>query len=111
MSLPIQSPLGTPKSPRVVTTGARRDDRSAVLSLKTVHEGVGIVALVGDDDGAGEVVEERFGHRDVGDLALGQRERDGRARRVDDRVDFRSEATTRSANLFGAPPLTPAASW
>ncbi|KYK50588.1 hypothetical protein A1D31_38745 [Bradyrhizobium liaoningense] len=60
---------------------------------------IGIVAFVGDDDGARiESVEQGLGARHVGGLAGGDHEADRAAFRVDARVDFGGEAASASAH-------------
>ena len=74
-----------------VRDGALRSD------LRT--NAVGVVALVGDDDGTlVEALEQRLGAGDVVVLPRRNQEPDRPALRVDARVDFRGEASATSPN-------------
>lgn len=70
---------------------------------------IGIIAFVGNDDGAlVQAVEQRLGTDDVMDLARRDQQADRLAFRVDPRVDFCCEASAASAHttistLFLAP--------
>ena len=91
--------------------GFGRNVRGGALALDLAADGVGIVALVAEQDrGRGHLIEERVGGDTVGDLAAGQEERDRAAEMVGERVDFRGAAAARTADRLGEfPPLPPEA--
>lgn len=86
-------------------------DGAACLDVNS--QTIGVIGLVGDDDGAaGEIGQQRFGGGEVMGLTRRNQELERPALVVDPRVDFRCEATAASphttiSTLF----LTPEACW
>ena len=81
-----------------------RDDRLDRARLEAGNVGVGVVALVAQNGFRLYLCRERFGLGDVMDLTAGQTERERISEGVDDHMDFRGQATARTANgLVDAP--------
>lgn len=75
------------------------DVGNCTLSSDVSTNAIGIVALVGDDDGARlESVEQGLGARHIVVLAGRDDQADRAAFRIDARVDFRGEAAPASAH-------------
>ena len=74
----------------------RRDDR--------LDDAVGVVAFVAEKGVGLYFCGQRFSLRDVMNLAAGQTEREWISQGIDDHMDFRGQATARTANgLVDAP--------
>ena len=81
-----------------------RDDRLDRARLEAGDVAVGVVALVAQNGFRLYLCRERFGLGDVMDLTAGQTERERISEGVDDPMDFRGQATARTANgLVDAP--------
>ncbi len=89
--------------------GAVRNVGGGTLIANAGSHAVGVVTLVGDDDGARlEAVEQGPRARDVVVVSRRDQEADGPAFRIDPRVDFRREPApastdTTNATLFLTP--------
>ena len=66
--------------------------------LERGDQGVGVIALVGEERLRLDLIEQRHRLCDVGSLTRRKRERHGIAERVDDRVDLGRRPTARSAD-------------
>ncbi len=87
------------------------DDRCGPGLAKRLAEAVGIVAFVSDEAAeAGRLRRQQVSRADVGDVAGGQRERDGTAEEVADGMDLRGLPAAGNADgLRLRPPLPPCA--
>lgn len=94
-----------------LAVGAAGDDRRGSGLSECLAKAVGIVALVGDETAeARGLGGQQFGGADVGDVACGQRERDGTAEEVADGVNLGGLAAAREPDgLRLGPPLPPCA--
>ena len=69
-----------------------------------MEEGVAVITLVGENGTGPDLSGQRFGLGDVMGLPAGEAEGDGKAKRVDDSMDFGREPATRAAyGLVEAP--------
>ena len=95
----------------LLSVGLRRNYRRDVARFESLDERVGVVALVSDHGFGREVFKQRLGLRHIVNLPRRERERDRIAERIDGRVDFRRQSTTRAADrlilavFFWAPAL------
>ena len=80
-----------------------RDHDCNVTHFQTLHEGVAVVALVGEDRPGLDPSDERLGLFDVVNLAAGEADEKRIAECVHNRVDFRRQPAARAANGFVAP--------
>lgn len=91
---------------RLFPVGLRRDDRGDLALFEAVDELIGVVALVAKHRVGVEAFEQQLGLRDIGGLPRRERQRDGVAERIDDRMDLRRQAAARApdglvlANFF-----------
>ena len=85
VALAVEGEIGVA---RLLSIGFRRDHRRDVACLEVLEEGIAIVTLVGDQGVGLDLIEQRFGLRDVGGLPRRQREREGVTERIDDSVDL-----------------------
>jgi hypothetical protein len=82
----------------------RRDDRLDDAHCEAGDVAVGVVAFVAEKGVGLYFCGQRFSLRDVMNLAAGQTEREWISQGIDDHMDFRGQATARTANgLVDAP--------
>ena len=81
--------------------------RSSSVSIKCI----GVIALVGQERSGLDLVEQRYGLADIGDMAGRERQRHRVAERIDNGVDLGRQPTAGSADglalaiFFWAPAL------
>lgn len=86
----------------------RWDIGCGTLLLDQFADAIGIIGLVGEDDGArAEVVEQRVGDPTVMRLSCRQAEPDREALRVDDDMDLGREPTSAATEAMIWPPFLP----
>lgn len=76
------------------SVGAGRNHRLRPRALDRCHQGVGVVALVGNQGGAAQALDQFLGTVDVGDLSGGQ----DKAQRVSDSIDRKMQLRAQPAS-------------
>ena len=94
-----------------LAVGFWRDDRGDGAYFQARDEAAGVITLVGEKGSGLDFGGQRFGLRDVVNLAAGEAERQGISQGIDDGMDFRRQSATRTADglvrapFFSAPAL------
>ena len=86
--------------------GTRRDDRLGTAGLDALDQGIGVVALVGDDRIGPDVCDQVRGEVDIGDLPCTQYQSHWVAQSIHCGVDFGAQSAARADRLrafFGCP--------
>lgn len=81
------------------------DDRSDGADLEALDQRIRVISLVGEQSSRRDFGDQRFGLRDVVDLATRYAESQRIAERVDDDVDLCCQAAARPPYGFIAPPF------
>jgi hypothetical protein len=104
--------LSVESSAPSLSRGVAADDDLHAASANLASEVVGVVASVADEGAPVGVREQLVGDGHFVALALGQRDVERAAFRVDERVDLGGEATSRTTQSVSLdPPFPPEASW
>ena len=82
--------------------GTRRDDRLGTTGLDPLDQGIGVVALVGDNRIGPDVYNQIGGALDIGDLIRTQNQPQWIAQSVHCSVDFGAQSASRAPDRFRA---------
>jgi len=99
ISIPIEMSIECTKCAAI---GARRDNCLSPLRFDGCHEGIGVVALVGDDKASGLILDQRSSLVDVRDLSCRQNDAQRIAQRIDGHVQFGGQSASRPADFLTA---------
>ena len=88
--------------PEFLSVGTRRDDRLSTAGLDTLNQGIGVVALVGDDRIGLDIGDQVGGEVDIGDLTRTQDQSQRVAQGVHSGVDFGAQSASRAPDRLRA---------